>query len=170
MNTNFKICTCCKLSKNIENFPKTKTTPSSKIYYKNLCKKCNYINKKDYFINYRKKYSEKYREQSRRWKETNRERHLLMRTKNRAKLKELDFNLELSDIIIPEFCPILGIKLEFNKGKVKDNSPSIDRTDSEKGYIKGNVIIISYRANVIKNCGTSTEHEKIAKWMRGYGA
>ena len=96
-------------------------------------------------------------------------RRILRIARNRAKRDGLDFNLELCDIIIPEYCPVLGIKLKLDNVKKQDNSPSIDRIDNDKGYIKGNIMIISDKANMIKNCGTAEEHEKIAKWMRENG-
>lgn len=85
--------------------------------------------------------------------------------KSRAKKKNLPFNLELSDIIIPEFCPVLGIKLEKSNNYVKDCSPTIDRLNNNLGYVKGNICVMSYRANCIKNCGTADEHRKIADWI-----
>ena len=69
------------------------------------------------------------------------------------------FNLELSDIKIPSHCPILGIPLVSVVGcgmgsiKARNNSPSIDRIDNTKGYVKGNVTIISMRANDLKVTG-----------------
>lgn len=58
----------------------------------------------------------------------------------------------ISDIIIPETCPMLGIKLEFGFDKQGGNfnSPSLDRIIPELGYTKGNVMVISKRANMIK--------------------
>lgn len=32
--------------------------------------------------------------------------------------------------------------------------------------VKGNVVVMSYEANRLKNDGTAEEHETIAKWMR----
>ena len=84
--------------------------------------------------------------------------------KKRAKLKGFEFNLDLEDIPqIPEFCPVLGIKIISNDGanKPTDNSPSIDRIDSKKGYIKGNIRIISNRANRIKSDATIEELRKV---------
>lgn len=47
---------------------------------------------------------------------------------------------------------MLGIKLERKgAGAAKENSPSIDRIDPAKGYIKGNIAVISWRANMLKN-------------------
>lgn len=90
---------------------------------------------------------------------------MLRSARARAKSKGLEFNLEESDIIIPEKCPILGIPLEVAEGSCKDASPSLDRYDSNMGYIKGNVEVISFRANTIKNAATQEELKKVYEWM-----
>jgi endogenous inhibitor of DNA gyrase (YacG/DUF329 family) len=83
----------------------------------------------------------------------------------RARKKDLEFNLTPQDIPeIPEYCPILNIKLEKNNGAgPKDYSPSLDRIDSTKGYIVGNIRIISNRANRIKSDSTFEEIELLYK-------
>lgn len=88
---------------------------------------------------------------------------LVWAAKHRAKRDQLDFNIEVNDIKIPEFCPVLGIKLEINKGGVGPNSPSLDKIISNKGYVKGNVRIISHRANWLKNNSNKDELELIYK-------
>ena len=85
----------------------------------------------------------------------------------------LEFNIELSDIYIPEFCPILGLKLDQRtfKGSNRrplDNAPALDRVDPGKGYLKENIEIISFRANSVKNDGTAREHELIAEFIEKY--
>lgn len=83
-------------------------------------------------------------------------RKLLYGARQRANLNGWEFNIEIDDIIIPEFCPILGIRLVPATGKgsrvgaTNDLAPSIDRIDSSKGYIKGNICVISKRANFLK--------------------
>jgi len=63
----------------------------------------------------------------------------------------LEFNLDLDDIIIPTHCPYLGIELCCDASlKRSKNKISIDRIDSTKGYIKGNVQVISDLANRMK--------------------
>ena len=89
---------------------------------------------------------------------------MLLSVKKRAKDKGLEFNLTLDDIPeIPKVCPVLNIPIIENKGENKpsDNSPSIDRIDSKKGYIKGNIRIISNRANRIKSDATVEELRKV---------
>lgn len=83
--------------------------------------------------------------------------------KKRAKLKGFEFDLTLDDIPpIPEYCPVLGIKIKANDtNKPLDSSPSIDRIDSTKGYVKGNIRIISNRANRIKADATIEELRKV---------
>jgi len=78
----------------------------------------------------------------------NTEKHLLSNAKKRAKKLNLKFNLELSDIIIPKKCPLLNIPIKI--GGIKNNCPSVDRINNSKGYIKGNIRVISFLANSVK--------------------
>ncbi|ASR77308.1 endonuclease [Streptomyces phage NootNoot] len=86
--------------------------------------------------------------------------------KARAKKLGRKFDIEVSDIDVPEFCPILGIRLVKNLGgKAGDNSPSLDRIDSSKGYVKGNVQVVSYRANVLKSNASPWELRTVADYV-----
>jgi len=88
--------------------------------------------------------------------------------RKRAKKKNLYFNLDESDLETPNICPVLGIPLFRNVGGVNGsaNSPSIDRIDNTKGYIKGNVQIISNRANSLKSDASIEELEAILKHLK----
>ena len=97
------------------------------------------------------------------------ESSILARVKSRAKLKGIPFNMTVEDITIPKVCPILGIELTFNYGKGSghhDDSPSVDRIYPDRGYVKGNVRIISARANLLKNNATPQELEAVLKDLR----
>lgn len=64
-------------------------------------------------------------------------------------------------------CPILGIDFEFGGGLENlRTSPSLDRIKPEKGYVKGNVVFISYFANSIKQNATYQEILKVGNWLK----
>lgn len=79
-------------------------------------------------------------------------RSLYHNAKNRAKRKGIEFNLRISDIEIPEYCPYLHIKLSSGtySDRKKGNSPTVDRIDATIGYIPSNIEIISDLANRMK--------------------
>lgn len=78
----------------------------------------------------------------------------------------IPFDLDEFDIQIPDVCPVLGIPLQINtQGHNKDNSPSIDKIKPELGYVKGNVAVISLKANRIKNNATAEELKKVYDWL-----
>jgi hypothetical protein len=96
-------------------------------------------------------------------------RYLLNHARNRAKKLGVPFALTEQDIVIPEFCPVLGLRFEWGVGKRASQnrtSPSLDRIVPELGYVRGNVRIISNRANHIKNNGTGSELTAIARYVR----
>lgn len=98
------------------------------------------------------------------------ERALVAGARKRAVDSGLPFDLEETDIVIPEFCPVLGIPLFWGHGRGRrgcnnPNSPSIDRLIPEKGYVKGNIKIISMRANRIKYNATAEELRKVADYV-----
>lgn len=85
--------------------------------------------------------------------------------KFRAKKKGLPFDLTLEDLVFPSVCPVLGIPIKERSGAFSDNSPSIDRTIPKLGYVKGNVAIMSYRANRIKCHASLAELKAIVAYM-----
>lgn len=94
-------------------------------------------------------------------------REVYNRLKNSAKKRNISFELTLSDIYnldLPISCPILNIPLKYNRGTPKDDSYSIDRIDSTKGYSMDNIVVISYRANFLKNNGTAEELKLISEF------
>lgn len=99
------------------------------------------------------------------WRRRNPERYILHTVKSRAKKKGLDFNLSKEDIFIPEYCPILNIKLDIQVGgnNDKNSPPSLDRIDPSRGYVKGNVRVISWRANNLLSDGTLEEFKLIVE-------
>lgn len=84
--------------------------------------------------------------------------------KQRARRHGLEFSIKISDLTLPAVCPVLGIPLCVGNGRVGFNSPSLDRIDNRLGYVRGNVIIVSYRANTIKNDATLEELSKVVEF------
>jgi hypothetical protein len=83
----------------------------------------------------------------------------------RANKYGIPFDLEISDIIIPDVCPLIGIPLTQNTGTVHRASPSVDRIIPELGYIRGNIQVISYKANTMKNDATPEQLLRFADWI-----
>ena len=67
---------------------------------------------------------------------------------------------------VPDYCPILGIPLYVGDNVSTDNSPSLDRIDNNKGYIKGNIQIISRKANQMKSNANLKEIEMLYNFMK----
>jgi hypothetical protein len=93
------------------------------------------------------------------------EARIKMSIEGRSRERGLEFNLTREDIremLKVTVCPILGIPLFHSKGAHSHNSPSVDRIDNSKGYVKGNCRVISNRANNLKKDATAAELVAIA--------
>jgi hypothetical protein len=95
-------------------------------------------------------------------------RYFLANVKRRAKLKGIPFNLVVEDIFIPEVCPVFGTPLVKHVGKFNDDSPSLDRIIPAKGYVRGNIAVMSYRANRIKCHATLEDLRAIVRFMEQF--
>lgn len=85
--------------------------------------------------------------------------------KEAAKRTGYEWTVTFGELNFPDVCPILGKPLNYFAEFREEFSPSFDRIDSNLGYVSGNVQIISWRANRIKNDGTAAEHRKIADYL-----
>lgn len=108
-------------------------------------------------------------EQHKRWRVRNYQRNWLKRTEQRCRKYGWPFDLTIEDLEIPEVCPALGIPIIPNDPQ-KWQSPSIDRINPELGYTKGNIAIISFRANQVKSNSTIEEMEKVLKYYKAVAA
>lgn len=96
-----------------------------------------------------------YREQRSKWRAK----------KYNARRQGISFSIPFNEVFFPTHCPVLGIELNFFAEGCQENSPSFDRLDSSKGYEIGNVVVMSWRANRIKNDGTLEDLKKIVNFL-----
>jgi len=85
-----------------------------------------------------------------------------------AKRRNIEFNLSIDDIFVPKNCPHCGIELRKYIGEKRrgPDAYSIDRIDSSRGYVKGNIQVVCWRANHLKSDGTLEEFEKLVDWLK----
>jgi len=104
------------------------------------------------------------------WHRNNPKQSYLLAAKKRAATAGLPFDLTEEDIIFPEVCPALGIPVALEQidgpRRRTDNTPSLDRIIPELGYVKGNVAMISWRANRLKSDAKLFELEKLLAYMK----
>lgn len=83
---------------------------------------------------------------------------------NKSKLRT-ELSIEYYKTLIVDTCPLLNIKLTYDNfiGNTPDNYATLDRIDPEKGYVEGNVQIVSFRANMLKSNATLEELQLIVK-------
>lgn len=115
---------------------------------------------KERFKKYQKEYNKLHP-----WSTKPIKKRLIYNAKKRAKDENVDFNITEEDLIVPEYCPYLGIKLESSqpRGSSRRFVASLDRVDPTKGYVKGNIEVISHLANTMKNNATPEQLIKFAK-------
>lgn len=145
MEKHCRTCTTCKLEKPLSEFPPDRRAKDGK---QAKCRACINTWMREH---YRKDPV---------WS-------MLRRAKTRAKKDGFDFDLTAEDLSpLPLTCPILGVTLRISEVTQDACAYSLDRIDNSKGYVRGNVAVMSYKANRLKNDGSAEEHEAIAAWMR----
>lgn len=100
------------------------------------------------------------------WLKENPSYDMYHNAKRRAKEYGIPFDITYKDIEIPEVCPILKIPMVRGVGKSSEFSPSLDRIIPELGYVKGNIAVISSRANRLKNDSSIEELEALLDYMK----
>ena len=109
-----------------------------------------------YYRKWQQEHPENNRKAQRKYYEKNPQQKLLKSSRGNAKPRGLEHTITTEDIVVPEYCPYLKVKLHI------DNI-SIDRIDSTKGYIPGNIQVISKLANLMKSSATKEELIQFAK-------
>lgn len=183
-----KTCKICKFEKSLNDFYIVNKT-ELKNYYSNNCKKCCNKNRRQYLNQYRLKNKDLVNQKKREYykkrmdnsliveqinnqQRTRYPRYVVKRLFNnalkRALKNNLEFTITLDDIIIPKKCPLLNIDLFTGNKKNYQNSPSLDRIDINKGYIKGNIKVISTLANTMKNSATFEQLLTFSENIKNY--
>ena len=167
-----KICNVCEEEKTMDSFYFIIKQNS----YRGKCNSCYSKHKAAYHKRTRLKHNEYTRahyaankehkqEQALQHRLDNPELYMFIGAKSRAKANNILFNIEVEDVILPDYCPILNIPLIKGAKRATDNSPTLDRLIPSLGYIKGNVNVISNKANRTKNDATLTELKSLVTWL-----
>jgi hypothetical protein len=93
---------------------------------------------------------------------------MIMNAKSRSRQYKIPFTITLKDVPIPEKCPILEVLLVLGSAENYEFAPSIDRIDSTRGYIPGNVKVVSLLANRMKSNATKEQCLLFAKNIANY--
>ena len=166
-----KICPKCKLPQLLEEFRNH-----------SYCRTCNSARVKAHYwanVDAKRKTAREahqqnpahYREKARVWRQSKKkecpEYFLWRSARRRAAERDIPFTLDVEDIIIPERCPVLGLRLstQTKKGFI-DNAATLDRFVPQLGYTKENTRVISWRANTIKRDATLGELEAVLAYMK----
>jgi hypothetical protein len=168
-----KKCSKCGEVKPESEFTRNKNRPDGLTVW---CKTCNkkardsyYLKNKDKIKKRVKAFREENKEhvltQSKNYRIKYRVKRLIYSAKHRAKSLGLPFDIDCEDIVLPEYCPVLKIKLNIDCNVQSRNSPSIDRIIPMLGYVKGNIQVISWQANTMKNNASVEELKNFATWV-----
>jgi hypothetical protein len=138
---------------------------------------------------WREKNKDKQREYNRNWKIQNGEQHrrtyLAWFSQPSARFGTLVTNrvadavrrgIEYDEVALRELCQeqplrcaFCDVALDFVSGVGKiPNGPSIDRVDTRRGYVKGNIAVLCNKHNEIKGKATADEHRRIAEFIDSY--
>lgn len=156
-----KTCNKCHEELPLSSFSTSKQTPDG---YRYCCKPCAAAYQKARRNNdeYRARRNALRRDRAQQdWRWSLRES-----ARGRASKQGVPFDLSYEDIVVPTHCPILGIPLVKHTGKHRHDSPTLDKIIPELGYVPGNVQVISFRANSMKNDATPEELLRFANYIQ----
>lgn len=169
-----RICTKCGKEKPLEEFSRNK---QGKYGRRAFCKECEHkiqnsperLARRNELRKLRRE-NDEYRlarnlkdTETRHKNEDSIKKALVRAAKARAKKKGIPFDITIEDFILPEKCPLLEIPLTVGYGNSQENSYSLDKIIPDLGYVKGNVWVISNKANMIKNNASLKELKLLVK-------
>lgn len=157
-----KTCKKCLENKPLDCFKKQRNT------HLGHCKSCEAVYHKQWMLENKdsvKEYAKQYGVVMKASRRLNPIACLIRNARYRSKISGVPFTITINDLVIPEFCPVFGFKLEVTNDVPGDCSPSLDRIIPELGYVKGNVQIISNLANRMKSNASPEQLKLFAKWI-----
>lgn len=144
---------------------KEKFNESSKQWYRKNGKE-RYQRNRDKILLSKKEYHKKHPEKRKNYNIKTQIHKLWYSAQRRALKNNIPFNITEQDIIsiVPKDskCPVFN--KEFVYGNGNSFSMTLDKIIPEKGYIKGNIQIISRKANTMKNNATPEELILFGNW------
>lgn len=91
---------------------------------------------------------------------------MLARAKVRAARGGYPCTITRGDIPFVTHCPVLGVELTAGEQASHNFSPTLDKIRPELGYVKGNIIVVSFLANRIKSDATPEQIMAVAKFYK----
>lgn len=159
-----KKCTKCGALKTLSEFGKCNPKNPCGAFKDGLtyeCRKCHNESRRTWAKTHRESTSRA----TSRYHQKHPEFRLWSEAKRRAKERGTPFEIIRNDVVIPALCPALGIPLARNAGKCGVGSPSLDAIIPELGYVRGNVAVISHKANTMKSNATIAELKSLVAWL-----
>lgn len=162
MGLDTKLCRTCGEHKALEAFNRDNASSDGR---RSRCRECDAAYFQERYTS--PEWRQKHKQRTKRWRTALKDadpRRLwafdaLANAKMRSKRAGLPCTIALSDVLdlVGDVCPLLGLPLIYAQPKLSDNSPSLDKKLPDKGYIPGNVGVISHRANRLKSDSTIEE-------------
>ena len=132
--------------------------------YDPVAEHLEYEKRKPYYRQYYQERQESRKDYQKTWRRNNRAYKMWDNAKQRAKRQVLPFTITVEDIVIPETCPIFGTPLIWSETPTND-MPTLERIIPALGYVPGNIAVISFRANRIKNDASLAELKQLVAWL-----
>lgn len=142
-----RVCNTCKIPKEFEHFRLSKGS-NGRMYFRRSCRECEIYQHLD-------------------WQKRSITVVMYNSVRQRAKRDGVPCTITSKDIVIPKTCPVFGLELRAGDRHSHENSPSLDRIIPEKGYIPGNISVISHLANMLKSKATSAQLRALADYIDG---
>lgn len=132
--------------------------------YDPVAEHLEYEKRKEYYRTYYQERSVEKRLYQKDWRQRNREHRMLLKAQERARREGLLCTITVDDIVIPDTCPVFGTPLVWSDTPTGD-TPTLDRIIPMLGYVPGNIAVLSFRANRIKNNATLAELKQLVAWL-----